>query len=283
MAIQEHLDPYPRLDPNRLKKEFTGKSVLITGGGYGIGASIAKSFAEAGVAEIILAGRTEAKLKATADGLSSFKDTKISFHKVDITSKIDVQKLFSALRTSPDVLVNNAGFLATPANFVHADLDEFWEAFTTNVYGTALVTQSFLRHREALKQATTPAVVITLNTIGSYSVRVPGLSSYAASKAALARWSELLPADVSDTTARFISVHPGAIQTAMGIKSGLDGVFPSTDPKLAGDFIAWVASEEASFLNGRFVWVNWDVDDLVKAKGEVVGKDLFRTSLNSVK
>ncbi|PMD37635.1 NAD(P)-binding protein [Hyaloscypha variabilis F] len=282
MAIQEHLDPYPRLDPNRLKKEFTGKSVLITGGGYGIGASIAKSFTEAGVAEIILAGRTEAKLKATADGLSSFKDTKISFHKVDITSKTDVQKLFSALRTSPDVLVNNAGFLATPANFVHADLDEFWEAFTTNVYGTALVTQSFLRHREALKHATTPAVVITLNTIGSYSVRVPGLSSYAASKAALARWSELLPADVPDTTARFISVHPGAIQTAMGIKSGLDGVFPSTDPKLAGDFIAWVASEEASFLNGRFVWVNWDVDDLVKAKGEVVGKDLFRTSLNSV-
>ncbi|KAE9364317.1 NAD(P)-binding protein [Stipitochalara longipes BDJ] len=282
MAIQEHLDPYPRLDPTHLKKEFSGKSILITGGGYGIGASIAKSFAEAGVAEIILVGRTEAKLKTTAEELTSFKNIKVSFHKVNITSKTDVQKLFSALKTSPDVLVNNAGFLATPANFVHADIDEFWEGFTINVYGTALVTQSFLRHRDALKQATSPAVVITLNTLGAYSVQVPALSSYAASKAALARWSELLPADIPETTARFISVHPGAIQTAMGIKSGLDGVFPSTNPKLAGDFVAWTASEQADFLNGRFVWVNWDVDDLIKVKEEIVSKDLYRTSLTSL-
>jgi len=282
MAIQEHLEPYPRLDPTHLKKEYSGKAVLITGGGYGIGASVARSFAEAGVAEIILAGRTEAKLKTTADELASFKDTKISYHKVNISSKTDVQQLFSALKTSPDVLVNNAGFMAAPTNFVHADLDEYWESFTTNVFGTALVTQSFLRHREALKQATTPAVVITLNTIGAYSVRGPAFSSYAASKAALARWSELLPEDVPGTTARFISVHPGSIQTAMGIKSGLDGVFPSTNPKLAGDFIAWTASDEASFLNGRFVWVNWDVDELVKGKEEIVSKDLYRTSLNTL-
>jgi NAD(P)-dependent dehydrogenase (short-subunit alcohol dehydrogenase family) len=282
MAVQEHLDPYPRLDPTHLKEEYAGKSVLVTGGGYGIGASIARSFAEAGVAEIILAGRTESKLKTTADELASFKDLKVSFYKVDISSKTDVQQLFSALKTSPDVLVNNAGFMATPTNFVHADLDEYWETFTTNVYGTALVTQSFLRHREALQQATAPAVVITLNTIGAYSVRGPAFSAYASSKAALARWSELLPEDVPETTARFVSVHPGSIQTAMGIKSGLADVLPSTSPKLAGDFIAWTASNEASFLNGRFVWVNWDVDDLVKGKEEIVAKDLYRTSLNSL-
>jgi len=35
-------------------------------------------------------------------------------------------------------------------------------------------------------------------------------------------------------------------------------------------------------LAGRFAWVNWDVDDLVEAKEEIVGKDLFRTSLSSV-
>ena len=278
MSPQEHFDPYPRADPALLKKEFAGKSVLITGGGYGIGSAIAKFFAEAGVAQIILVGRTEAKLKSTADSLASFKSTTTSFYQADISSKSDVKKLFDSLTISPDVLVNNAGFMATPANFIQADLDEYWEAFTINVYGTALVTQSFLRHREALKPST-PAVVISLNTIGAYSVRIPHLSSYGASKAALARWSEMIAVDVPETTARFISIHPGSVKTDMGIKSGLDGVFRGTDPKLAGDFVVWAASEEARFLNGRFAWVNWDVADLVAAKEEITRKDYYRTSL----
>ena len=170
--------------------------------------------------------------------------------------------------------------MATPTNFIQADLDEYWEAFTINVYGTALVTQSFLRHREALN-ATTSAVVISLNTIGAYSVRVPHLSSYGASKAALARWSELIAVDIPETTARFISIHPGYVKTTMGYKSGLDGVFPPTDPKLVGDFIAWASSEEASFLAGRFARVNWDVADLVAAKDEIVSRDYYRTSLTT--
>lgn len=102
------------------------------------------------------------------------------------------------------------------------------------------------------------------------------------SKAALARWSELIAVDVPEMTARFISIHPGAIPTAMGIKSGLDGVFPRTDPKLAGNFMAWASSEEARFLAGRFAWVNWDVAELVAAKEEILSKDYYRTSLTAL-
>ena len=90
----------------------------------------------------------------------------------------------------------------------------------------------------------------------------------------------MIAVDIPKTTARFISVHPGSIGTAMGIKSGLDGVFRPTDPRLAGDFIAWAASEEARFLAGRFAWVNWDIADLVAAKDEIISKDLYRTSLS---
>ncbi|RDW68084.1 hypothetical protein BP6252_09480 [Coleophoma cylindrospora] len=281
MAIQQHFVSYSGVDPALLRNEFAGKSVLITGGGYGIGAAIAKSFAAAGVSQIILVGRKIAKLEVTANELCSFKDLKVSFHGVDITSKSDVENLFASLTTSPDFLINNAGYMATPANFIQADLEDYWEAFTINVYGTALITQSFLRHREA-STANTPAVIITLNTIGAYSVRVPNLSSYGASKAALARWSELIAVDIPETTARFISLHPGAVMTAMSIKSGLDGVFPATDSVLAGDFTAWACSDEAKFLAGRFAWVNWDVTDLVAAKEEIISKDLYRTSLASL-
>ncbi|KAL2060991.1 hypothetical protein VTL71DRAFT_9043 [Oculimacula yallundae] len=282
MAITEHLNPYARLDPTLLSAEFNAKTILITGGGYGIGASIARSFAEANVRSIILVGRTESKLASTAESLSIYKNTKVSYRKADITSKLDVEALFNSLEGSPDVLVNNAGVLATPVNFVDADLDEFWDVFKTNVYGSALMTQAFLRHRKAVKNGedATPAVVLTLNSLGAYSLHVPGLASYAASKAALARLSEILGSDVPEMVARFISIHPGQVKTDMSLKSGLEGAFPDTNIKLAADFVVWTASEEASFLAGRFVWVNLDVDELVEKKREILEKDLFRTALS---
>ncbi|TVY32005.1 Short chain dehydrogenase, partial [Lachnellula subtilissima] len=206
MPIQaKHLTPYPRLDPANLKSEFAGKTILITGGGYGIGASIATSFATAGASHLILAGRTSSKLSTTASSLTStFPDLKVSTFTVGISSKTNVAALFESLKTSPDVLVNNAGYMSKVDKFGDAELGEWWKAFEINVFGTALVTQSFLKHRQGLSDSATaalalaPAVVITINTQGAYSqpFRAPGLSSYVASKAALLRLAEALQDDV---------------------------------------------------------------------------------------
>ena len=89
----------------------------------------------------------------------------------------------------------------------------------------------------------------------------------------------MIAVGVPESTACFNSIHPGSIGTAMGIKSGLNGVLRPTDPRLAGDSIAWASSEEASFLAGRFAWINWDAADLVAAKDETVSKDYYNTSL----
>jgi hypothetical protein len=67
----------------------------------------------------------------------------------------------------------------------------------------------------------------------------------------------------------------------MGIKTRLDSVFPSTNARLAGDFVVWATTEEAKFLAGRFAWVNWDVDELVARKSEILEKGLLRTSLST--
>jgi NAD(P)-dependent dehydrogenase (short-subunit alcohol dehydrogenase family) len=280
-----HLDPYPRLSPSKLRDEYQGKSVLITGGGYGIGASIARSFAEAGVATIILAGRTETSLKTTAAELTqSFPGLKVSYHLVDIASEVSVKSLFDSLTESPDVLVNNAGYLPKPENFVTGPLDEWWKGFQINVYGTALVTQSYLRHRAAESKQHTPAVVIALNTFAAFSLRLPNLSTYVASKIALARVFEVLSADVPESVARFISVNPGAVKTDMSKKSGLEGntSIPVTDVRLSSEFIVWSASKEASFLSGRFAWANWDVDELVAKKNEVLENNLLISSFKEM-
>src|SRR5262249_30319414 len=143
-----------------------------------------------------------------------------------------VKKMFDSLSTPVDVLVNNAGFMPQPENFVHADLKEWWLSFEINVLGTAAVTQGFLQAR-AKSAAKAEAAVVNLNTLGAYSVLVPNLSAYGASKAASWRMMELISADVSSSSSvpggvRFVNLHPGYVQTAMAAKSGLEGAFPPT-------------------------------------------------------
>ena len=48
---------------------------------------------------------------------------------------------------------------------------------------------------------------------------------------------------------------------------------------LAGDFTVWVASPEAAFLNGKFLWCNWDVDELKENRQEIEGTSLLTTNL----
>jgi short-subunit dehydrogenase len=238
------------------------------------------------VAAIILAGRTESSLESTAAELAkSFPGLKVSHFIVDITSSASVDHLFESLSNSPDILVNNAGYLSEPENIVIADLLEWWKGFEINVFGTVKVTLAYLQHRAALSHRTKePGVVITVNTFAAFSIRGPDLSSYITSKAALARAFEMFSADVPKSVARFISVQPGAVKTAMYKKSGLEAVpsIPITDSQLSAEFIVWSASEEATFLSGRFVWANWDVDELVAKKSEILDRDLLISSLREV-
>lgn len=240
-----------------------------------------KAFAQASAKEIILVGRTKSRLDSTVSGLlKEFSSTKFTVIAADVTSTKDVTNLFDSIPGAVDILINNAGFLSTPGNFLDADLKEYWESFNVNVWGMILVTQSFLKHREAHKVANaSPAVVITVNTLAAFTVRFPNLSAYAASKTAAARVSELIQEDIPTTSARFISIHPGAVETAMGEKSGLSGALPATDPQLTAEFIVWASTEEASFLAGRMAWVNWDKDKLLAKKDEIIVEDSLRSNL----
>jgi hypothetical protein len=51
---------------------------------------------------------------------------------------------------------------------------------------------------------------------------------------------------------------------------------------LAAQFYVWLASPEAEFLKGKFVWVNWDVDELKARADEIKNSLLFKVILNGV-
>src|SRR5262245_57157677 len=89
---------------------FTGRHVLITGGGTGIGFAIAREFAQLG-ARVTIAARTEAKLQAAANELHKL-GADAAWHPVNIRDEAQVKTLFDWLareRGLPDFLINNAG------------------------------------------------------------------------------------------------------------------------------------------------------------------------------
>jgi len=85
---------------------ITSKTILVTGGGSGIGFEIAKLLSQKGN-KVIITGRTESKLKEATEKLNN-----VSYIASDITSEADIDKLVAHINKdfgSLDVLINNAG------------------------------------------------------------------------------------------------------------------------------------------------------------------------------
>jgi NAD(P)-dependent dehydrogenase (short-subunit alcohol dehydrogenase family) len=215
---------------------------------------------------------------------AAFAGIKVEYRTVDLISEASIKAMFESITDPLDVLVNNGGYLSKPENFVHADLKEWWRGFEVNVLGTAVFTQQFLQNR-AKQGANEQAVIINMNSLGALNVLAPLLSGYSGSKSALWRMMEVISMDLQDKAvlpggARVISIHPGFVETAMAAKSGLDGMFQPTDGQLAADFVVWSTTQEASFLANRLAFVNWDVEELLEAKEEILAKDKLRTGMS---
>lgn len=60
-----------------------------------------------------------------------------------------------------------------------------------------------------------------------------------------------------------ISFHPGVVRTTAWTEAGVSNeMLPFDDVSLAGGSAVWLASPEARFLHGRFIWASWDVEEL---------------------
>lgn len=125
---------------------------------------------------------------------------------------------------------------------------------------------------------------------------MPGVSAYAAGKIANAKLAEYIAFDLGSKGVKVYSVQPGSVDTDMNAKGREAVDIPPMDDgelyvlgiaktrsdfcliaSLPADFSVWLASPEATFLHGRFVWVNWDVDELKARKEEFVKNPLLLT------
>ena len=75
-----------------------------------------------------------------------------------------------------------------------------------------------------------------------------------------------------------VSVHPGLVPTDM-LREPFRSLFNQDSPELVGNTAVWLCQEKAKFLSGRFIAANWDMDDLVSRKEEIVKDDLLKLTL----
>ncbi|KAL9010260.1 MAG: hypothetical protein Q9173_004792 [Seirophora scorigena] len=228
-----------------------GKTVVITGGGApGIGCETAKAYAEAGAAHVAILGRTQKTLDETKSIINEQSpNTKVTTHMADVADEEAVGKAAMKLK-GWHILILNSGILGHRRPITETKLADWWRVYEL------------------------PA------GIGPVS----GVSAYASSKIAQIKLLDFLAAENPEVFVA--SVHPGVVETPMtrglleqyGDAIHERGGVPRDDVKLSAHFILWMTSPEAHFLRGRFVWANWDVEQLKTRAKEIEESPQMLTS-----
>ena len=242
-------------------------TVLVTGGGRGIGAATARLAAERGYTVCVNYRSNRAAADAVVADIESRGGTAIAVG-ADVSIETDVLRLFQAIdeRVGPlRALVNNAGVLETQTRVDSIDAARIGRVFATNVTG------AFLCAREAVKRLSTArggagGAIVNVSSRAA-QLGAPGeYVDYAASKAALDTLTIGLALEVAAEGIRVNGVRAGIIDTEIHASGGeprrVDRLGPLLPMKRGGHAIEvarailWLLSDEASFSTGTFIDVS---------------------------
>jgi meso-butanediol dehydrogenase/(S,S)-butanediol dehydrogenase/diacetyl reductase len=208
--------------------DLKGKTALITGGGTGIGAAIAKRFVADG-AKICITGRREAVLDKVAQSLPKGM---VSMCTGDVSKLEDVERMVeSTLKFGGkiDVLVNNAG-IDPGGTVTDVDLETWKKVLDINLHGTFFAMRASIPHM--IKSG--GGSIINISSLGGVRC-LPGMSAYCTSKAAINMLTRQAALDYGRFKVRCNAVLPGATRTEMleealsplteVLKTDVDGIF----------------------------------------------------------
>ena len=225
-----------------------GKTVLVTGGGRGIGRAVALACAEAG-AKVAICGRDAVRLGAVAAELRAL-GAKVLSESCDVTDEGQVAEFVGAVVKElghVDVLVNNAGVLGPMGPLEKAPADGWNATLAVNLTGPFLVTRQVLRS-SMLK--TGRGVVINVSS-GAGRRGTAGWGPYAAGKFGLEGMTQVWADETRETKIRFYTLSPGPTATDMRAAAA-----PGEDPKtikipaVAAEAFVELALEGCGFKTG---------------------------------
>jgi 3-oxoacyl-[acyl-carrier protein] reductase len=229
---------------------------LVTGGGRGIGESIARELATAGW-HVTVTGRTQEQVEAVAEAI----DGKAVVG--DVSIREDVERMVEAAEPL-DLLVANAGIFLRDTE----DVDEWWRTFEVNVLGVHLCC---LAATPSLAERGGRIVVVAS---GSAYLPGGGDTAYGPSKAAAVRYAELLSHKLEPKGIKVFAISPGMVRTDM-IRDFMPEDAPWTPPELAPRLVRELASGRFDALAGRYIHAEHDPpDELERRIPRILAEDL---------
>ncbi|KAI1182204.1 NAD(P)-binding protein [Nemania serpens] len=269
-----HTKAQPSGSPTRPEVSAKGKSVLVTGGGNtGIGGETARYFAAAGASRIALLGRRPEPLAVNKTYIeSNYPGVEVVTFSADVTKQADVEHAFSEFARGGkiDVLIHAAAAVGPKETVVEADGAAYLDAIQSNIAGAFWVSRAFVQN------AAPDAVAVAINSWGAHLSLNNHFSSYCVAKMAVYRlWDTVALANPSLS---IFHTQPGVVITEMNLRVGGAKSFENIktdDVTLPASFNLWLASPEARFLKGKFLWCNWDIEELkARAKELQEGTEL---------
>ena len=194
-------------------RPVAGMSVLVTGGGSGLGAGIARHFCARG-ARVTISGRREHKLAEVAAEIGDACHAVSGDVTVDARRRAMVAAAVEHGGGRLDVLVNNAGNMYR-GPLAELDETELRKVFDSNVIGGMMLTQAALPHLVAARGA-----VVFIGSVHSQRA-FPGASPYAATKGAVETLTGVLAAELGPQGVRVSCIRPGAVFTEINQRAGL--------------------------------------------------------------
>ncbi|KAL7918793.1 hypothetical protein ACQKWADRAFT_330377 [Trichoderma austrokoningii] len=281
---QYHHEPYAAISPSRPELSQAGKTVVVTGGNSGIGYAVARNFIKASAKHVIILGRRQEVVKSAAEKLSKEADgfgssTVVEGKVCDIASLESAAAFWNNLQSNGvyvDVLVLNAAAGGRAVPILTSGLRNVWADYETNVRSALDFAERF--YKQPTEQgASSRKFLVNLSTIAAYMWQsmAPERPSYGITKNAATALIQQIAKDTNVNDMQVVSFHPGAILTDMARASGAseDMGIPFDDENLPGQVAVWAASPEAEFLHGRFIWANWDVDEVKAVLSKQISED----------
>ncbi|WP_143872456.1 YciK family oxidoreductase [Catenovulum sediminis] len=232
-----------------------GKTILVTGAGAGIGKAAALAYAKHG-AEVILLGRTTAKLEKVYDEIMALSDTypiaepaivPLDLKGASKQNYIDMTTTIEQTFGKLDGVLNNAGALGSIMPFEQFPQEMLEEVMQVNVNAQFIMMQALI---PVLKKADSASIIFTSSSVGRKGRAFWG--PYAISKFATEGMMQVLAEEYDNTKMRFNCINPGATATKMR-----QTAYPAEDQKKLKQpdeimpVYLYLMSDESQKVNGQ--------------------------------
>ena len=243
-----------------------GKTAIVTGAAGGIGRAVARRMLDDG-ARVVIADNDEELGEATTKELSDYGE--VRFVATDVGERLDVHNLVASTLdafSDIDILVNNAG-IVHKADFLTVSEADFDRVMRVNLKGAFLCGQAVAQHMvERVRSGDAPGSIVNMSSVNAV-FGLPDQVPYSVSKGGLGQLTKVMAISLAPHGIRVNAVGPGSVMTPM-LEAVVDDpdarerILSRTplgrvgDPREIAAAVAWLASDEASYVTGHTLYAD---------------------------